>query len=1624
MSFELNVSTNLIRFNDGIAEIKKLLNDKNNELALRQAQGLAAFAWHNSTGVFSSPELEELIARASACLPACSIKLQEINKQGGRHVVMLMSSLSASGGHSRIAWRWMELDCHSQYTLVLTNQIECLPIQLKKLIDQRRLKVEILNESTLLERAIKLRSLFRLADFIVLLIHPYEVLANAALAGMESPPPVLFQDHASHAFSLGVTVSNVVLSMSGALLQSRKGISPEHIKWLPLPLDFNRLNSIVEFDIRKQYGISNDDFLLMSCGSPYKYLSIDGVSLADIVSPILEKNKHVHLMVVGPDYTNPWDELRVKFPERLHCVGHLYEEALVAAYSACDIYLDSTPFTSPTALFEAAAMTKPVVRFAPVEWRKCEFSLDIESTMPTSLYVWSDKISYCKDVQRLIDDKEFRAWRGKLGYTSTRLFHADETFSYALDAAYEQASYLERITIDPYVSAARYTLIDNLLQQLGGNMSRQCELDQTLNSNKLEGQPSIAVVLHLYYLDQWKDIVVSLENIPVDFDLIVTTTPENQGRVGDLLTHAYPAAKLYITENRGRDIGPLITLLQYENLSKYDFVCKLHTKKSLHLDPEFVQKWRNEVLNSLLPSPDGVKAILDLFNARPEVGIIAGAGGLLHAHYSPGGNINLLRELAARLGFNLDEMAYEFPGASMFWCRGRVFDSLRSLNITVDDFEPELGQTNGTLAHAIERLFPLIAYHQGLLTVDAGYQGNVPNPRFPNSSEEYLDWLNQQKLSESEAKHFDIHAESTVMPKVTICIIDRFGDKNLVIKTIKSISQQLYSNLNVMICSAAENPMPGGGLDWIKTNQDFYSTCLNFNHDCDWLGFLEAGDELTLSGLLLAMHQIVDKEEWKSVYFDDDIINLDGRPACPRFKPYFDINLIRSMPYADGFLLLRHDQLELLQSIKTDFFGCEQIAVLLSIYECYGAQSIGHVSELVAHLNINDARVLSNLTRYQAFVGLIYEHFDRLGIVAEILDNQRVEGAVRIQYAISDSPLVSIIIPTKNQLPMLQRCLESILEKTSYQTYEIIVVDNQSDDPRVAPYLQQLESILAGKLRVLSYPHAFNFSAINNFAVSQARGEYLVLLNNDTAMIQSSWLDELLHHAARPDVGVVGAKLLYPSGLVQHAGVVLGLRGPADHPCIGAAHESSGYMHRLQLEQNYSAVTAACLMIRRSVYQQVGGMNEVDFKVSYNDVDLCLKVGELGLLVVWTPFSVVLHEGSVSQNTVDVAKQTEKLRRFQSEQQAMYAKWSTKIGNDPAYNKNLTLSGNGFELEHRALLSWNPLTWHPAPKILCHPADQMGCGNYRLIQPFLALEQELKITGSLTFELLPPFELAKYNPDVMIFQRQITEQQLEFMRQARSCNSSFKIYELDDYLPNLPLKSAHRDQMPKDVLKSLRKALTMVDRFVVSTDELANAYSGLHSNIHVVNNYLSPSVWGGVSSARRQSKKPRVGWAGGVSHTGDLELIADVVKELAGEVEWVFFGMCPDKLRPYVHEFHAGVPINEYPTKLASLNLDVALAPLEHNLFNRCKSNLRLLEYGVCGYPVICTDIEPYAQHLPVTRVKNRHKDWVDAIRAHTADLDHAARMGDELKFAVNKDWMLREHNLDLWLAAWSGAKS
>lgn len=881
-----------------------------------------------------------------------------------------------------------------------------------------------------------------------------------------------------------------------------------------------------------------------------------------------------------------------------------------------------------------------------------------------------------------------------------------------------------------------------------------------------------------------------------------------------------------------------------------------------------------------------------------------------------------------------------------------------------------------------------------------------------NPAAAYSRWLAPQRLAPRQAT---LAQERLGSSRIEIVVIDSDGAEGGLQVTLQSLATVTYRGMHITVLSdrarVAGDARPLHG-DWVAGfNQ------LAREVEADWLLPLFAGDELAAHALLLLVDHATAHPDHICCYVDEDTRDDEGF-TLPIFKPDLNLDMLRSYPYAGRMLAIRRNALLALDGLASRHGSLAPCDFIFRAIEQWGLQSIGHLAEVLYHAGQPFAQWLASPQVHGHHAAVVGDHLGRLGIAHEIAVDPAT-GVNRVRYLNDRQPPVSIIIPTRDQLPMLNGLIDSLLAKTSYRNYELLIVDNDSRDPAACAYLDGIERMGNPQLRVLRWPHPFNYSAINNFAAAQARGEYLVLLNNDTAVLQEDWIEALLNHAQRPEVGIVGAKLHYPDGRIQHAGVVLGLRGPADHPFIGEAMDAPGYMHRLLVDQNYTAVTAACLMIRKSVYQEVGGLDEQDFKVSYNDVDLCLKVREAGYLTVWTPYARLMHEGNVSQRKVDETAQATKQARFTGEQQAMYRKWLPLLAHDPAYNRNLSLRGNGFELDDSRVPAWQPFEQPLLPRMFCVAADANGCGHYRIRQPFRAMQHAGLAEGMVAPMHLGPVEMERFGPSTIVLQRQLTDSQLETLRGYRDFSRAFKVYELDDYLPNLPLKNVHREMMPKDVVKALRKAVGLTDRFVVSTAPLAEQFADMHDDIRVVLNRLPIDWWGGLRGQRRKGAKPRVGWAGGSSHRGDLELIADVVRELADEVEWIFLGMCPEKLRPCVHEHHHGVSIGEYPAALAALDLDLAIAPLEDNLFNACKSNLRLLEYGACGFPVVCSDIVCYRGELPVTRVRNRFKDWVDAIRMHLADLDATAKMGDALRDAVHRDWMLTGDNLVAWRDAW-----
>jgi hypothetical protein len=482
--------------------------------------------------------------------------------------------------------------------------------------------------------------------------------------------------------------------------------------------------------------------------------------------------------------------------------------------------------------------------------------------------------------------------------------------------------------------------------------------------------------------------------------------------------------------------------------------------------------------------------------------------------------------------------------------------------------------------------------------------------------------------------------------------------------------------------------------------------------------------------------------------------------------------------------------------------------------------------------------------------------------------------------------------------------------------------------------------------------------------------------------------------------------------------VIVGMAGVADHAHMGLPLKDPGYMGRAQVDQNFSAVTAACMLVRKSVFFEVGALDEDRFAVLFNDVDLCLKIGRRGLKVVWTPSATVVHYGSVSQNTEK--PDPKKLARIRREQSGMRERWARACASDPAFNPHLSLMNRHFRVETQVDVPWNPLL-RDRPRIMGFPADRAGSGHYRVLAPLEALRR----AGRAECALLPDqsagrmptlWEVARAAPDTLLLQCAVQVFQLDRMQEWTEADGPFKVFELDDLKTKVPAASAHHGTLPKDLRQRLERALALCDRLVVSTEPLREAYRRLIGDIRVVPNFIERSRWEGLRPGRHDGSRPRVGWAGGASHGGDLALLEPIMKELAGEVDFVLLGMCPQALRPYVREFHPGVSLHEYPAKLASLELDLALAPLEINRFNEAKSNLRLLEYGILGWPVIGTEIEPY-RGSPARLVANRPAAWIEAIREHLADPAAALAAGDRLRAWVLEDWMLEDH-LDAWVSA------
>ena len=435
-------------------------------------------------------------------------------------------------------------------------------------------------------------------------------------------------------------------------------------------------------------------------------------------------------------------------------------------------------------------------------------------------------------------------------------------------------------------------------------------------------------------------------------------------------------------------------------------------------------------------------------------------------------------------------------------------------------------------------------------------------------------------------------------------------------------------------------------------------------------------DDLLSPNALFEVASAIEKEKADVVYTDEDKVTSDLKEHFqPHFKPDFNPDLLCANNYICHLFVVKRSLALKLGGQDPAYDGAQDYDFIFRCTE--NAEKIVHVAKILYHWRVHQASTADNpsskLYAFDAGKKAIEAHLARTGAKAEVSHTNDL-GFYRVKYQVQGNPLVSIVIPNKDEKETLKKCLESIWKKTSYSNYEIILVENNSTTQEIRDYYKELDG--KKRVRVVYWDKEFNYSAINNFGISHAKGEYILCLNNDITVISPDWMEELLANCQRPEVGIVGARLYYPDNTIQHAGIVLGMGGCAGSLFVGLARSRGGYLHKAALQQDLSAVTAACFMVKKEVFEKVGGFEE-KLAVAFNDVDFCLKVRHAGYLVVYDPYAELYHHESKTRGYENTEA---KKRRFQEEIEYMRCHWMPDILRDPYYNENLSLKASDYSL--------------------------------------------------------------------------------------------------------------------------------------------------------------------------------------------------------------------------------------------------------------------------------------------------------------------------------------------------------
>lgn len=569
----------------------------------------------------------------------------------------------------------------------------------------------------------------------------------------------------------------------------------------------------------------------------------------------------------------------------------------------------------------------------------------------------------------------------------------------------------------------------------------------------------------------------------------------------------------------------------------------------------------------------------------------------------------------------------------------------------------------------------------------------------------YPVWQILNELNTGDAAEAKKHLqEMPIQPLISVVMPTYNSNLKWLNEAIESVRKQPYSNWELCI---ADDASPRAEVkqflaDWSKRDSRIKVVFREQNGHIseasnsalalatgEWIALFDHDDLFHPFALYWAVKTINQNSHAQLIYSDEDKIDENNYRHSPYFKTKWNYDLFLSQNCFSHLGLIRRDLVNRIGGFRKGLEGSQDHDLILRALEQVQEREIIHIPKVLYHWRVHAESTASsaNSKPYAALAGerAIKEHLQRKERDAHV----SFEGyGYRVKYNLSNpTPLVSLIIPTRNGLSLLQQCIESIIAKTIYDNYEFIIVDNGSDEKATLDYLETLKT--KANFTVLRDERPFNYSQLNNMAVRVARGEIIGLINNDIEVIEPDWLGEMVSHALRPEVGAVGAKLLFPNNRLQHGGVLLGVGGVANHAHLNLPADHHGYFARMSVIQQFSAVTAACLVIRKTLYDQVGGLDETNLTVAFNDVDFCIRLTKLGYKNVWTPYARLYHHESATRGQ-DLSP--EKRARFEREVKYMMDTWGKDLSDDPAYNPNLNLDFPDFSLSTKKRLGKWDLT--------------------------------------------------------------------------------------------------------------------------------------------------------------------------------------------------------------------------------------------------------------------------------------------------------------------------------------------